>query len=1027
MKKILMSIKKCLLVFIVTVITVNVSAQSSSNCTILGNQISADLVSSSGTPLTDVKSGLDFNLNLTLPGQLNCNGNYNVTINASGNLMQGTTAATYPYPFVNSGVNEYVNGTTLPSTGSGGIGINIPFKFKPGTTCNKEKGTFKITIKLVCANASVYECELNVSIKAIAQNYWVVEKKHVFGNLSGGGIYWDVIIRNTNLNPGIGDLNIYRGTIQDNVSSGQIINVSSNAIGLTGINTSTASWNTGTILSTTSYVVYNVQTYSCAPAGTIVTNCVKYDFCLGKEVSIIIIDEAKQEKKSEQSKKLVPPGSSGPIGPAPKPCCEGANGKTCASVTLVGTASTSANFDKSLTYGANLNYAQGCEGEYQITVSNNGNVPLNNITVTDNFPTGINVTKIDVFGSGVAMNYDIQNPSYSTGYNTSGTNYSQTWTSGFPTNFKMVTTSGSLLGGVIVIKIRFKITAGAGTPIQNCADLKYNGTYDGWSDWCGVPLPPPAQNQTAADCADFNVEQPKAIPGIRKCIPSGQDTYSVNDPITFSIVISNHGSGSYSGNLTDFLGSPQNLSLVAGSVRYSYGVGYFSPYSTIPNCISSFSNYSATPPSWLTITQQTSQNLQWNLNGMPGNCELDKAYYLVIEFTVNVLPQSFGEYTNTTNLNTLTASEFYNVMRVARIKTVKKVNTNYVEPGQSFNYIIDVINDGTVALKDIKVIDQLPACVTFNGQMNATKLDAYGNTVSTQTVTGGPTNYSFPGLILQPGESVRLIIHVVRKQNDTGKQCCNLKAKALGTSNDENLQEISDENGPACVESRLCCDIKDMNVSINTVVLNGAILPVFLIGSGPLPIQEIEISLLDYHAVYNNQNCKPQNMGNLLGHIQPFVGNAYGSYWNFNSIPYTGAPALQLSSSISPVNNSVTWSGTNPINLSGPFNLNGLVVLNFIAPEIVNLDCCSGTVYYCFKVRVKDVNCNVCEKIVCSSAVIPKKGTRDWINTDVRDKYQIQSLNNNSEPAIKNNTGRNFREIMGVANPVPEIKSKNKN
>jgi hypothetical protein len=149
---------------------------------------------------------------------------------------------------------------------------------------------------------------------------------------------------------------------------------------------------------------------------------------------------------------------------------------------------------------------------------------------------------------------------------------------------------------------------------------------------------------------------------------------------------------------------------------------------------------------------------------------------------------------------------------------------------------------------------------------------------------------------------------------------------------------------------------------------------------------------LDYHVEYNNANCKPLNLGDLFGHIQPFVGYSGSVFYNFNTVPSLATPSLPLQTVVTPVNNSLSWSGTTPISLSGNFNFNGLIALNFVAPNIVNLDCCSGTVYFCFKVRVKDVNCNVCEKEVCGSAIIPKTADLNWTNEKAKDQFILKSL-----------------------------------
>lgn len=1028
MKTIIYKTNFLLCAFFMVIFTLNATAQQSSDqCTISGGDATIALIGASGGPLTVVKSGLDFNLNLTVNSAIGCNVS-SVIINTSANLTLSNAASNYQYPFVpTTNINEYENGTNLP----GGTGINIPFQFLPGVTCDGELGTFKVKIIYTCADNSKYECILNVSLKAEAKNYWKVEKKHVWGNLSGGAIYWDVVLSNTNGNPGIGDYNLNSGSITDNVTSGAIISVSGGGLsGLTGLNTSTASWNTGLIPSTTnSPIVYHVQTYSCDPSGTVVKNCVKYNFCLGKEVKMIAnpdwdIQKAKNSDSKISSVASIPtPKAKGPILLPQKPCCDRATGEVCASVTLTGTGSYSTNFSKSLTYGNNLNYAQGCQGEYRILVSNNGNIPLNNINISDAIPTGIDVTKITVSdnGSGVGMDYTMTGLGsgvLAPGGYPLNTGVTQIWdfTSSPLTNpatFTLSTTgANALTGGYIEIRIKFTITAPATTYINNCANLTFTGTYNGWGNWCTVTLPPLPNASSQQDCAPFTVEQPKAIPGVRKCIRSGQQSFSVGDVIPFRIVVSNHGAADFSGNLTDFLGLPQNLSLVPGSVNYSWGVGSFSPYSTMPSCISAFSNNSNATPSWLSVTQQTSQNLGWSISNMPENCDLNSASYLVIEFDATVLPQSFGQYCNSAKLGSLHSDACYNVMRVAQIKTTKQVSTAFVEPGQSFNYIILVKNYGSVALKDIRVEDQLPTCVTYNSR-SARKLDINGNLLSVTTVSPGPTTYTFsPTLILQPGESVELTITVIRKANDQGEQCCNPKAEGFGTSNDVTLQLVHFPDGPVCVKSSLCCAIKDLNVQFFTTTNNGGIVPVFLITGGAIPVQEIEISLIDYHAEYSNVACKPANMGNLFGHIQPFVGNYGTNYFDFNSLPFSGSPSLQLQTVVNPVNNSLTWTGLTPISLGGGWNFNGLIALNFIAPDIVNLSCCTGKVYYCFKVRVKDVNCNVCEKIVCGSFEIPKEKQKDWKNENAKEQFKLQSLKNNQSSERNTDDGRSFLKMF---------------
>lgn len=216
---------------------------------------------------------------------------------------------------------------------------------------------------------------------------------------------------------------------------------------------------------------------------------------------------------------------------------------------------------------------------------------------------------------------------------------------------------------------------------------------------------------------------------------------------------------------------------------------------------------------------------------------------------------------------------------------------------------------------------------------------------------------------------------------------------------------IQPHKPPVWVNPPLCCDIPEMSVWFSTSTDNG-IMPIFLINSGPLPIQEIQISLMDYHVEYNNPNCKPLSMGDFIGNIEPWTGTDGTTTWNFSSIPPLGSPALILQPAVNPpINNSLTWTSTTPINLAPGsgwlgLNFNGLIFLNFWAPRIVNLECCSGNLFYCFKVRITDVTCRVCEKIVCGSFELPK------------DKRISQSKENNLNIELNKEKSENPYELF---------------
>jgi uncharacterized repeat protein (TIGR01451 family) len=961
--KISFKIIKGIVTLLATFVLSNAISQQTSKCLLTSGVPSSEV--STALPAVSIKTGLDFNLAISVPGLQSC-GNYTIKIETSNNIQQGS--GTTSYPFGVTGINTYQNSTIIPTTA--GLNFGVPFKFKPGVTCNGEIGDFKITITTGCGPVKK-ECVLKVSINAIAINTWSVKKEHIWGNLSGGSILWRITLSNSDPS-GFGTYNIASGGITDNISSGTItsVNGTSPAANIFG---STATWGVGTIANTTSQVQYDVYTTSCDNSGTIIKNCADFLFTLGKSDCSAFLMETK-----------------------------------CDTVTLSKTATANTNFVKYLTYGNSLNYAQGCEGEYTIQISNAGNIPLTSLQLSDAIPVGITVTSISISSTGANMTFTTSSPTGS-GNTASTQNYTGLSLTN-PSTFLFNTNSGVLLGETITIKMRFTITASQGTSINNCAKLTYNGTYNGWASICNTPLPPLPGSSNVQRCASFVVQASKAIPGLKKCIPSGIQSYDIGDDITFKIVVSNHGQGNLSGYaLSDMLNTPQFLE-INGPIMYSWGNGDFTPNTT--NCVTlpiGTNLPSTNLPSWLSASNVAigSQSPSWSINGMPGNCNLDKAYYLVIEFKAKVRPGAWGNYSNTAKLvgtTNLTSSTPYNINRIGKLDIDKYVNSGsgsafgtvgYVNPGQAFAFKLVITNSGSVALQNIDINDALPACVTQTGNPTATIYRADGTT-TTVSVSAAPALTFSPAVTLAPGDSISVTINVTRNANDNSPECCNNGATVTGAAVD-NLMNVFSISGKACVKSSLCCDIQNMNVTLNTYLNGNGINPVFFISSGAIPIQQIDISLVDYHVVYDNENCKPANIGNYVGHIQPFVGNDNnGNYYNFNTIPFTGSPTILQQTAINPTNNSLTWSGTTPINLNstGSWNFNGLVVLNFVAPNIVNLDCCSGKVNFCFKVSIKDVACNVCEKILCSSEEIPKKKQLIWKDEKEKAKNQLSELKN---------------------------------
>lgn len=155
-----------------------------------------------------------------------------------------------------------------------------------------------------------------------------------------------------------------------------------------------------------------------------------------------------------------------------------------------------------------------------------------------------------------------------------------------------------------------------------------------------------------------------------------------------------------------------------------------------------------------------------------------------------------------------------------------------------------------------------------------------------------------------------------------------------------------------------CCDIPDLNVALNPLFTGGFNLS---INAGSTPIQSVEVSMVDYHLEYENDLCKPANMG--------IFGNLSSPNAVFNGLLIDGNHSQVIS-----------W-------LPGsPAALNGNIKLNISKPGILNLPCCNGKMYFCLKIKITDVNCNVCEKIVCGFINLKDKKITQNPTGDIKTK-----------------------------------------
>jgi len=156
-----------------------------------------------------------------------------------------------------------------------------------------------------------------------------------------------------------------------------------------------------------------------------------------------------------------------------------------------------------------------------------------------------------------------------------------------------------------------------------------------------------------------------------------------------------------------------------------------------------------------------------------------------------------------------------------------------------------------------------------------------------------------------------------------------------GTQNDD--YAVSCESNPT--DPSLCCDIPGFEVSIRKPRFGSDQLSLILSGI-TTPVQEIEVSVIDYHVTYGDPACRPASLG--------IFGNLSSNQSTLNGLNLNGSGTQVLD-----------WTAGTP----GVFN--GQIPIKISKPSILKLSCCKGTFSFCLKIKIVDVNCNVCEKIVC--------------------------------------------------------------
>ncbi|MFC2110324.1 hypothetical protein ACFLRU_07125 [Bacteroidota bacterium] len=855
---------------------------------------------------TEALTGDNIALNITLSGAYDPSCVKTVSITHSSNLSFQSSGA---IPFIIAGPNTYENSAPPTLNGNDGHNFNVFYKFPSYVTCNGAVGTFDITVTLDCSGV-ITTCTTSVSVIARADNYWSISKEFVTGDLTCGISKWRIRVAHNNPNgSGLGTYKL-NGLITETPTV-PIVSGASFPINYAWASNSTAS-------------LY-VYLQNCGNAGTTVTNSATYSFTLGDGT------------------------------------CDAMSGTITATSDPLVSPNADISFTKTIPSTYYTNYSPGCQSYYRLNICNNGNVPWTDLTITDNFNIpGITITSMSLAGWTVSPTV----PPY-------------------PSTTYTFTRPGFILnpGECTSIYIYFEIDAGAtiGSTISNTANLSYVAAGTGPSSPGGGGSPCPTiscptiddsiQNTSAS--VDFVVENPKSIPSIKKCIldppnPLVPPIYQIGDLITFRVMIANSGSENLSDIVSDALGVPgQNLQIMPGSITYDYYADenlYFKY-----NCNPSFSSAAIPPPFSVIADTSDLQNPFWTITNMPGICDYNRANFLVIEFDAEILPQLSGTKTNTATIpygaGTVSSSVNYSIDQVGVLAIHKEADAEIIENGQSFNYIITVSNNGSVPLDNVVITDMLPDCVSVNGQL--TIEDDYASPIPFTTSGTLVININ-PATQLMPGNDFTITVPVIKSG---GGNCCNESVSVTGIMTTSAIELEANygsiESPAACVTGTECCDIEDFDATLQQ---NNDSFSVNISG-GSVPLQEVEISMVDYHIEYSERDCKPDDLG--------IFGTLTSSTINLGDLLLNGSDNGT---------HSLSWL------LGNPSIINNSVNLNIIDPNVLNLDCCDVEFYFCLKVKVKDVNCNVCEKIVCFSSEDDNHQEPDPCNIDIKDLGQDQTF-----------------------------------
>lgn len=572
-------------------------------------------------------------------------------------------------------------------------------------------------------------------------------------------------------------------------------------------------------------------------------------------------------------------------------------------------------------------------------------------------------------------------------------------------------------------------SATVGQSIQTCVSVRYRDSLRCVADSC---IAPAFNSYTLNSCATFTVTNLQPAPRITKSMITSM--HNPGSPVAFRINVANVGGGNLITNLQDLIDLDLDQVTIS-SYRYSGpGTGGWvtgpgpslSPWVTSTNA--------PFPGNLVDVGIDIPGSCA--LGGNCCSQEIINQLEIVITARIRpcIQPQT---KTNVASLvpQGLNASASYGITNRNQLNAIKlakgDVTSGYLDealasPGSNVSYQIKIYNDNPLRWYDPVVVDLLPDApgrtMCGAGFSSDFKVELTGSPTVTYSNAAMSSNLSYLGYPTFGSHSVSsdpdicgsgsatITSPFSPSANGTFKikfsgylECgdtiiIDVPAKIVGTpvTGEESFNhafinqkvdptgpytnpffadakiEIEDWN-PNCCRDSVEVQWKGEKWKGNTVSTRFDIR-----NNSLIPVQKVRVSVIDFSYQTEFEDCKKcHHPSQDLATIHASSGNrnlgglisSQGIY-NRERIWDLGAGKMGVSSL-----SLIAPNPQLPVQTGTPTQITNWtpISLDLGMPETLNIPCCGGCVYVCYKIEVTDVNCNTCVTYICRRIILPKK------------------------------------------------------